>query len=48
MKKNRKECKKIAALCRELVDGLLAATGGVGEDGLSDDAKRLGPADLEW
>ncbi len=47
MRKNRRECKKITALSLELVGGLLAATEGVGEDELSDDA-RLSLADLEW
>lgn len=47
MKDNRKECKKIAALTEELVNGLLAETEGVDEDGLSE-RSRLNLAELEW
>ncbi|KAM5542528.1 hypothetical protein V8D89_003987 [Ganoderma adspersum] len=46
MKSNRKECKEIAALAEELVRGLLAETGGVKEDELSE-RSRLGLAELQ-
>ncbi|KAM5537702.1 hypothetical protein V8D89_008651 [Ganoderma adspersum] len=36
MKSNRQECKKIAALAEELVQGLLAETEGLEEDDLSE------------
>ena len=46
MKKNRKECKKIARSVEELAQGLLLATEGVEED--LDDATKLSLAEMEW
>ncbi|KAI1791037.1 hypothetical protein LXA43DRAFT_449348 [Ganoderma leucocontextum] len=47
MKSNREDCKQIAALAEELVNGLLAETEGVEDEDLSE-RSRVNLADLEW